>query len=266
MPDNEDKQNQQSWDDKEYDMYRTLLPAKQNLDRHGIQSDWVYNDMADDPNTKFAEYYNVLKIKSGGKTNTPEMQELIHNVNARYSKQIGFVYDPYTTTGLHHLDVNSPEGQKILKDSGDFVKFKKTQPASDSTNGAQMPLTETVNKNISFGSEVPPTSGTYTRTLQKVSATPDMRTTISTDKGNISQKPGFKFYKHFDDGTTQEINENTYMALKGFENAPIDVKMDKKYQEEVDLNTLDEKNRKIAQEQIDAKKQVAQQKGDEAAE
>jgi hypothetical protein len=136
-----------------------------------------------------------------------------------------------------------------LNNRASFNRTEKWNPEIEGTEG----VTEFSNKNFSDPSLN--TDPVYLRKLVKVSTEHDNRTSIPTKDGNITVEPGRHFYKHYDDGTVEEVNEATYATLQGFNKADIQTQNQPAFTEKVNINDLDEKNKAIVQQRLDALQQ-----------
>jgi hypothetical protein len=179
--------------------------------------------------------YNVLRQKYGkdllGKNEDPNDPEswkvgARHAVLKNNTSYLNKYDDPHSSTSIKREVTFNPETDKP-EGTTDFSYTNKDVPA----------------KNI---------PDTYVRRLSKMSYEPVTDTIKKTPEGNVSITPGPRFYKHFDDGTTQEVSENVYKSLQDFNNSPGYVKIHPMYAEKVDMQKLDEKNLKIVQARLDA--------------
>lgn len=95
-----------------------LNPYRTKLTSYGsIDNPQLYADMEEDPLSYISRYGTILLGSDVGKaTRSKDFEKFIHNVNRKYSKQIGSYYDPYSAS-LRYLypDLNK-DAYKKLKD------------------------------------------------------------------------------------------------------------------------------------------------------
>jgi hypothetical protein len=200
---------------------------------------------------------------------SPEEQKQIFDTNKADWDRYNELRQKYGAD-LHgdYEDPNDPESWKVgarhavLKNPAEYYDtyinpiskdksalFKRSavfNPETDQAEGH----TDFSSKNTSDPSKN--VSDVYVRRLSKMSYEYVPDAVKKTENGNVSVTPGYHFYKHFDDGTTQEVSENVYQSLQDFNNSPGYVKIHPKYAERVNIQDLDEKNKKIAQAKLDA--------------
>jgi hypothetical protein len=250
MPNNNKDQSSQN----DVDIYQKY---NKEIDELGLSSDALYDKISDSPGD-FSNYYNALKNKSGGK-NTPEIQQFLSKVNSKFSEDFGFVYDPTTAGGLHPIPKDDPRFSKILDYSKKYsasvpVQADKNKPDNIPTDGKH----SYGNGSFGVGNE---SSGEYdwwkpkkyTRTLTNVTAKYDSKDQVRNEKGEVVfQEPGWRFKKNYSDGTEANITESDYNKSKHYNNLPAEEKEKHElYSEEVELDSLDDKNKEKALKHID---------------
>jgi hypothetical protein len=170
-------------------------------------------------------------IGEGDDPNKPETWK----AGARHS----VAFNPASST----LTVEPAETNKQYKDTSTFKRVEKYNPESEDKYTGY-----TMYSNINPEDPSKNTPQTYVRRLSKVISGYDPSTTKNTDEGVVFKDPGWNFYKVYDDGTREPIDESSYKTMKQFNNLPQHIK--NKYVEELDPSTLEGENKKIADQKM----------------
>jgi hypothetical protein len=203
--------------------------------------DYVNSKELENIDKDYAAYQEKVKKWEG----TVESLEPFQ-AEVRWMKQLGNKYNP----GEKNREGKLEKEKDIIKNNPDLYNYMQSK-----YNDYKVADERKKDTPIQPIASIQPTNIEYERRLSKVSYDYNNGTIKKTPEGNVAITPGPRFYKHYEDGTTQEVDENTYNSLLGFNNAPPEIKLHPSFIEKVDINKLDEKNKKIAQQNIEAMEQ-----------
>jgi hypothetical protein len=159
---------------------------------------------------KYAKDLNL--IGEGDDPNKPESWK----VGARHA----VAFNPISAT----LEVSPKENSQKNKNESKFSRYEQYSPEEGYTGYTKY-------SNINPDNPQENVKDVKTRRLEKVDFTHDNSDRVTTDQGIVFKEPGFHFYKHYDDGTKEEISKNDYQTMKMFNTLPAYLK--NKYVEEV---------------------------------
>jgi len=187
------------------------------------------------------------------------------NLRGAYGKNLNLVGEkedaskPETwTVGARHSVAFNPASSSYINEPTESnkqvrstSKYKKTL---EYNTGSKEYTGNTMYSNINKDDPSKNINDLYVRRLSEVKANYDPNTQVKTDQGVVFKKPGWHFYKTYDDGSKDEVSENEYQTLKKFNT--LDPSIKNKYIETVDPSKLKGKNKEIAANKMELLKTV----------
>lgn len=235
----------------------------ENINKYGISSGKLYDIISENPQS-FVSYYNALIENREEEENTPEIREFLSNINRRFGKNFGFVYDPLTKGGLHPIKEDDPRYKEIMNYSFNYGKpetktqninqppvYSGTKPTprhyygggSYGVGGEDLPeynwwkqdqniqdLKKKYPTHAEFFDNNPPRIQQQnklnqpTKRLESVKNEYDPSDREVTENGVYFKNPSLRFYKNYDNGSREEISQSEYEKMLPYNTLPSHVK------------------------------------------
>jgi hypothetical protein len=196
-----------------------------------------FNALRNKQDEIFKSYHPDSKGVAGTKENTDQA------ANTSYGLRNSALYQ----RGSHDYELTSQKDNSLLKKFAGVADYNP-KTGYDFTFNNQTPGVNEPETKVN--------SNQYARRLKSVDPEYDDRTIIHDKDGTTLKKPGWNFYKTYDDGTREPVDEGEFETWRGFNKLPEHIKS--KFVENTDITKLSEENKQKAQDRLKKLAQIPQ--------